>query len=71
MITFPTWSDYNVHISSAHSDTQQLQIGAFVHLQSNRIVDGREDWEMSKAGDPPAKDHISVPRQGDDMLLLA
>lgn len=41
----------------------QLSIPEFAHMQSNRVVDGTEDWEMVEIAGPVAKDHILVPQR--------
>lgn len=50
-----------IKIRISHSYTPQLKISAFMHTNSNGVVDRTEDREtFGEAEGPPAKDHVSV-----------
>lgn len=61
--------DFHLHIPITHRDEQQHSSvkDAFVLTQSNGVADNTEDWEKSLGS--LAKDHISVPHQGECCCL--
>lgn len=59
------------HSDSHQPSSPQVKICAFVHMQSDGVADGKEDWETVESEGPPATDHMPVPQQDQHCSLTS